>query len=241
MLNYLFELRRLALHVMFIFFAFFLLFFFFAKELFHGLMLPLLKALPNQDSLIATQISSAVLTPMQLAANAALLATAPFALAQLWRFIAPGLYVHERGNLAAAIFTSLLLFGLGVFFCFFLILPFMFQFFAHALPSGVRLMPDMANALDFITRMLLLFGLCFQLPLFTVLLVRLNWVQLSRLKELRPYVIVGAFIIGMLLTPPDVMSQLMLALPLCLLYELGLFLAAISNCRFLNARTKQLS
>ncbi|ARH01445.1 twin-arginine translocase subunit TatC [Legionella micdadei] len=226
MISHLLELRRRALYVLSLFLVLFLLFFFYANSLFHALVKPLLNALPNQDPLIAIQITSPVFIPIKLAADAAMLCCAPFALLQLWRFAAPGLYKNERCSLRSMIMTSLLLFCLGVLFCFYLILPYMFQFFVKAVPAGVRLMPDMSEALDFITRMLLLFGLCFQVPLLCLTFVSLGWTDLSVLKKIRPYVIVAAFIVGMLLTPPDVVSQIMLAVPLCLLYELGLILAA---------------
>ncbi|WP_347252472.1 twin-arginine translocase subunit TatC [Legionella sp.] len=226
MLSHLLELRRRALHVLLLFFTLFLFFFFYANNLFHTLVKPLLSALPHPDSLIAIQITSPVFIPIKLAADAAMLGCAPFALLQLWRFAAPGLYKNERHTLRKVIITSLLLFCCGVLFCFYFILPYMFQFFAKAVPAGVRLLPDMAEALDFITRMLLLFGLCFQVPLLGLTLVTLGWVDLSVLKKIRPYFIVAAFVVGMLLTPPDVLSQIMLAVPLCLLYELGLFIAA---------------
>lgn len=235
MLSHLLELRKRALHTIITFFSFFLLFFFCANDLFHAVISPLINALPKENSLIATQITSPVLTPIKLAADAAMLCTAPFALLQLWCFVTPGLYRHERYNLRGALASSLLLFCLGVLFCFYLVLPFMFQFFAKAVPLGVKFMPDMTYALDFITRMLLLFGFCFQVPLLCLTLVRLGWIDVQVLKKVRPYVIVAAFTVGMLLTPPDVLSQIMLAVPLCLLYELGIILAkynpskAISN------------
>lgn len=225
MLIHLLELRRRALLTLSWFGLLFLSFFFIAADLFHLIVTPLLHSLPNQEGLIATQITSAVFTPLKLAANAAMLLTAPFALYHLWRFISPGLYKSEQKQLKGAIAMSMLLFVLGVLFCFFLILPFMFQFFAKALPEGVRLMPDMTYTLDFITRMLMLFGFSFQVPLVCLILVRLNLVSIMSLKEIRPYIIVVAFTVGMLLTPPDVFSQLMLALPLCFLYELGIILA----------------
>ncbi|MDI9818051.1 MULTISPECIES: twin-arginine translocase subunit TatC [unclassified Legionella] len=231
MLAYLLEFRQRALHIFICFALFFLLAFFFANELFHVLVIPLLKALNPEDSLIATQITAPVLTPVKLAANAAMLCTAPFALLQLWRFIAPGLYHYERYNLRMAITISMLLFLLGMLFCFYLVLPFAFHLFVRATPSGVRLLPDISYALDFITRMVLLFGLCFQVPLVCFTLVKIGWVEVSVLKKVRPYVIVGAFVIGMLLTPPDVFSQIMLAIPLCLLYEAGLILAMIKTAK----------
>jgi sec-independent protein translocase protein TatC len=225
MITHLLELRRRSIQTLIWFGVLFLLFFFGANDLFQALVSPLLHTLSAEEGLIATKITSPVLTPLQLAADAALLFSAPVALFQLWRFISPGLYQKEQQILRSALFLSLILFVAGVLFCFYLVLPYMFQFFAHALPKGVRLMPDMAYALDFITRMLLLFGLCFQVPLVCFILVQLKILTISALKNVRPYVIVGAFIIGMLLTPPDVFSQIMLALPLCLLYELGIILA----------------
>ncbi|KTD07656.1 twin-arginine translocase subunit TatC [Legionella jamestowniensis] len=229
MLNHLLELRRRAIYVLVFFVVFFGGFFFFANHLFQILVAPLLQALGSHDSLIATQITSPVLTPLKLAVNAAVLCTSPFILLQLWQFVAPALYHHERYNLRFFLFISLTLFLLGLLFCYFVVLPFMFQFFANAVPSGVRLLPDIAYALDFITRMLMVFGFCFQIPLLCLILVRLGWADLVLLKQIRPYVIVAAFTMGMLLTPPDVLSQIMLAVPLCLLYELGLLLAAFAQ------------
>ncbi len=225
MLNHLLELRRRTIHVIAVFVGLCLLFFFLAPNLFHQLISPLLHVLPLQDPLIATQLTTPLLIPIKLAADAAMLCTAPYALLQIWYFASPGLYRRERHSLRFAIIGSMLLFCTGVLFCFYVVLPFMLQFFAHAVPVGVRLMPDISYAVDFITRMLLLFGLCFQVPLMCLLFVRLQLTQVSTLKAIRPYVIVAAFTMGMLLTPPDVLSQIMLAVPLCLLYELGIFLA----------------
>ncbi len=227
MLNHLLELRRRALSVFACFVGLFLLFFFLAPDLFHFLMRPLLQALPKSDSLIATQLTSPLLTPIKLAADAALLGCAPLALFHAWRFAAPGLYPNERAGLGGAIVISMVLFCIGVLFCFYLVLPFMLQFLANALPPGVRLMPDMADAVSFITRMLLIFGVCFQVPLLCMLLVRLQILEITTLKIIRPYIIVTAFTVGMILTPPDVLSQVMLAIPLCLLYELGIILAVV--------------
>lgn len=225
MLIHLIELRRRMLQIALFFIISFTLFFCFAPNLFHALVSSLLAVLPNQDSLIATQITTPLLTPIKLAADAALLCTVPYILSHAWLFAAPGLYSRERGALGWAIVCSLVLFSLGLSFGFYCVLPFMFEFLAHALPSGVRLMPDMGYAVDFITRMLLIFGLCFQVPLVCMMLVRLQLLQITTLKQIRPYVIVIAFILGMLLTPPDVFSQIMLAIPLCLLYEIGILFA----------------
>lgn len=225
MLIHLIELRHRALCTLIWFGVLFFLFFFYANELFAALMHPLVKILPNQEGLIATRITAPVLTPLKLAGDAALLFSAPYALYHLWRFMSPGLYQQEQKLLRSTLVLSFILFLAGVLFCYYLILPFMFQFFFHALPKDVHFMPDMTNAMDFITRMLLLFGLCFQVPLICRVLVRSKVVDVILLKKIRPYIIVSAFIIGMLLTPPDVLSQIMLALPLCILYELGIIFA----------------
>jgi len=160
-----------------------------------------------------------------------MLATTPIALWHIWRFVIPGLYQHEQKTLRLALTFSVVLFITGLLFSYYLVLPWMFLWFSQSLPSAVQLMPDMAYSIDFITHMLLIFGLCFQIPLLCVLLVRTKIITHHTLITLRPYVIVLAFIIGMLLTPPDVLSQIMLALPLCLLYEMGVFLARLSHNR----------
>lgn len=225
MLNHLLELRRRGLHTLIWFALLFFIFFFLANRLFQALVSPLLDTLTTKESIIATDVTSPVFTPLKLAADAAMLLSAPFALFQSWRFISPGLYKNEQRILRTALILSLILFLVGVLFCFYLVLPFMFQFFSHSLPKGVRYMPDMSYALDFITRMLMTFGFCFQIPLICCVLVRLKIIEVITLKNMRPYVIVSAFIIGMLLTPPDVFSQIMLALPLCFLYEIGIILS----------------
>lgn len=229
MLSHLLELRRRTLYVLCGFTAFFCLFFFLADELYLALAGPLLNALPATSDIIATKVTAPIITPIKLAADAAMLLTAPFALYHFWCFIRPGLYRHELHHFRQLILLSLGLFILGLLFCFYIILPFMFQFLTHALPRGVRFMPDMTSVLDFITYMLLVFGLCFQVPVLCLMLVHLAWLDIATLKKIRPYVIVGAFIIGMLLTPPDVLSQIMLAIPLCLLYELGIILAIVTT------------
>lgn len=225
MLNYLIELRQRTLKIIIFFAVFFSLFFYFATDLFHFFIAPLLHVLTPHDALIATQITASFLIPIHLAANLACLLTAPFALFHVWRFAAPGLYRHERQGLGWAIVGSLFLFSLGVLFCFYCVLPLILQFFVKAVPAQVQLMPDVAYAIDFITHMLVLFGISFQVPLICLLLVRMHLLTIATLKKIRPYSIVASFIVGMLLTPPDVLSQIMLAVPLCLLYELGIFIA----------------
>jgi sec-independent protein translocase protein TatC len=228
MLLHLLELRRRILQILSIFLIMFFIFFIFAPHLFHAIIMPLLQVLPTPTDLIATRITTPLLTPITLAADAALICTTPIALFHFWRFTAPGLYRRERHRLGSAMIVSFLLFLTGMLFGFYIVLPIMFAFFAKAVPMNVHLMPDMAYAVDFITRMLLTFAICFQVPLLCLILVRSQLLSLSTLTHARPYVIVSAFIIGMLLTPPDVLSQIMLALPICLLYELGIIVARLS-------------
>ncbi|MCE3043487.1 twin-arginine translocase subunit TatC [Legionella sp. 16cNR16C] len=225
MLEHLIELRKRMIRVLIFFAILFASYFYFAKDLFHWVVSPLLNALPAaQGSLIATQVTAPVLTPIALASNLAFLSATPFFLFQLWGFVAPGLYRDERKKIKGAVLGSLGLFFLGIAFCFYGVLPFMFQFFIQAVPDGVKMMPDISNALDFITRMLIIFGICFQVPLICFVLVQLGWLEIRHLTLVRPYIIVLAFTVGMLLTPPDVLSQILLAVPLCLLYELGILL-----------------
>ncbi len=219
------ELRRRALSIVFVFSFFFLIFYGFSPFVFHHILAPLLHALPKTESLMTSKILTAFFMPIQVAANLAFFCTVPFVLQQMWCFISPALYDHERSPLAWMMVGSMVLFCLGALFCFYVVLPLMFSMLVKAVPLGVRLMPDMGYAMDFIIHMLLLFGFSFQVPLLCVFFVRVGVVQQNDLKMLRPYVIVLAFILGMLLTPPDVVSQLMLAIPLCALYELGIFCA----------------
>lgn len=191
MLNHLLELRRRGLQTLIWFSSLFFIFFFLANDLYRALVNPLLHTLSAQEGLIATQVTSPVFTPLKLAADAAMLLSAPFALFQFWRFISPGLYQREQTTLRIALIFSLVLFLAGVLFCFYLVLPFMFHFFAHALPKGVRYMPDMAYALDFITRMLMIFGFCFQVPLICFVLVRLKIIEVMTLKKSGPMLSLG--------------------------------------------------
>jgi sec-independent protein translocase protein TatC len=227
MLTHLLELRQRIIYILIWFGVLSLSFFLIADDLLALLIKPLLQYLPEQSSLIATEVTAPIFMPLKMAIDCAMLLSFPCALYHLWQFISPGLYKKEQKFLRGAIVASILLFFIGMLFCFFLILPFMFQFFVSALPKDIRLMPDMTHTLDFIIRMLMLFGLCFQVPLICSILVRTHIVEVNILKNIRPYVIVAAFIIGMLLTPPDVFSQLMLAIPLCLLYELGILFSKI--------------
>ena len=237
MLSHLLELRRRILSIIITFLMVCLLMYGFVTDLFQALVVPLVQVLSSKDALIATEITSPFLTPIKLTINAASLVTAPIVLWHIWRFIAPGLYRHERQTVRFAMIASYVLFFSGMLFGFYVVLPFIFSFFAQAVPFGVRLMPDMASAVDFITHMLLVFGLCFQIPLICVVFVRLQLVSIDMLKQIRPYVIVLAFVLGMLLTPPDVLSQVMLAVPLCLLYESGIIFSRLTRLHLVKNST----
>ncbi|MFZ4076851.1 MAG: twin-arginine translocase subunit TatC [Legionellaceae bacterium] len=222
MLHHLIELRRRLLRVAAFFFIFFALFFFFRLPVFQMIVAPLIRAFPLGGSLITTQMTGPLLVPLRLAFDLALLCSAVVLLIELWAFSVPGLYRHERHEGLVFLSASLILFVLGVMFCFYGLLPFFFELMIHATPQGVLFMPDITSVMDFILILLLVFGLCFQVPLLAVVMVRFHWVSLVTLQNVRPYVIVLAFILGMLLTPPDVLSQIIVAIPLWFLYELGI-------------------
>lgn len=227
MLAQLIELRQRLIKVIILFFTVFLLFLWRSSTLFHYLISPLTHELPSHLHLVATQITTPAVTPFVIALDFSLLATMPYILFHLWKFIAPGLYPHERKNLRFTIVFSIFLFILGAVFCFYIVLPLILKFLVNAIPNDVQLMPEMSMTIHFITHMIILFGCCFQIPLISVLLVKTNLIKLETLKQIRPYWIVIAFILGMIFTPPDVLSQIALAIPLCLLYELGLFFIKI--------------
>jgi sec-independent protein translocase protein TatC len=198
---------------------------FYAKQLYTTLAQPLLKFLPENSQMIAIDVATPFLVPMKLALTLAIFIAIPFVLYQLWKFIAPGLYQHEKKFFMPLFFGSLSLFYGGILFAYFVVLPLTFSFFIYSAPEGVLVMTDIASYLNFVLKMFFAFGLAFQIPVLILVLTKLNIITPEKLSAQRPYVIIGAFIIGMLLTPPDVISQTLLAVPLCLLFELGLFLA----------------
>jgi len=194
----------------------------FADRLYTYLAGPLLKHLPEQGTMIAIDVASPFLTPFKLALVVAIFATLPFSLYQVWAFVAPGLYRHEKRLLLPLLFFSTLLFYAGAAFAYFVVLPLVFQFLTATAPQGVAVMTDIARYLDFILTLFFAFGLAFQVPIATIVLVWSGIATRESLASKRPYVVVAAFVIGMLLTPPDVISQTLLAVPMWLLYELGL-------------------
>ncbi|TLX22757.1 twin-arginine translocase subunit TatC [Thermomonas fusca] len=199
----------------------------FANTLYGYLALPLLAKLPKGGQLIATQVASPFFAPMKLAFFAALVVAMPWLLYQAWAFVAPGLYQREKRLALPLLSSALLLFYAGCAFAYFLVLPMVFGFMARVTPDGVAMMTDISAYLDFVLVMFLAFGLSFELPVALVILSLLGWVTPAQLREGRGYAVVGIFIVAAVLTPPDVVSQLMLAIPMCLLYEAGILAARL--------------
>ncbi|MCC7600686.1 twin-arginine translocase subunit TatC [Janthinobacterium sp. FW305-129] len=189
---------------------------------------PMLSSLTGKDSkMIATGVISPFLIPMKVTLLVAFVISLPWVLYQLWAFIAPGLYAHEKRLIAPLVISSSLLFMSGVAFCYFFVFGRVFHFINQFSPDSITLMPDIENYLEFVMSMCLAFGATFEVPVVVVILVRMGLVSIAKLKEVRPYIIVGAFVIAAIVTPPDVVSQFSLAIPMCLLFELGLLVAPI--------------
>ncbi len=197
----------------------------FANKLYGWLALPLIQRLPQGGTMIATEVASPFLTPLKLAFFVAVVIAIPVVLYQLWAFVAPGLYRNEKRLAMPILVSSVMLFYIGCAFAYFLVLPAVFTFMTAIAPDGVAVMPDIGRYLDFVLALFLAFGLCFEVPVVLVILVALGVVTPAQLADSRRYAIVGSFVIAAVLTPPDVFSQLMLAIPMCLLYELGILSA----------------
>lgn len=194
----------------------------FAGKLYSWLARPLVAKLPAGAHLVAIDVASPFFTPLKLAFFVALFIAMPVILYQLWAFVSPGLYRHEKKLARPLLISAVLLFYLGCAFAYFLVLPMVFRFLTAVTPAGVSMMTDIGHYLDFTLMVFLAFGLCFEMPVAVVLLAAIGFVDLPKLKKVRGYVIVGCFVVAAVLTPPDVISQTLLAVPMCLLYELGL-------------------
>ena len=197
----------------------------FAKQIYAVLAAPLLKALPAGSTMIATDVTGTFFVPLKLTLMVAFLVALPYVLYQMWAFVAPGLYQHEKRLAVPVIISSVFFFAVGMAFAYYIVFPVAFGFFAGYTPAGVHMMTDIDKYLSFVLTMFIAFGLTFEVPVVVVVLVRLGVVDLAKLRSIRGYVIVGAFVVGAIFTPPDVLSQVMLAVPLWLLYELGLIAA----------------
>lgn len=199
----------------------------FANDLYHLLARPLLAELPEGGTMIATEVASPFLTPFKLALVASIFISMPVVLYHFWGFVAPGLYKHERKLVFPLLITSSLLFYLGMAFAYYVVFPLMFAFFQAVAPEGVAIATDISRYLDFVLKIFFAFGIAFEVPIATILLVWAGVTTPKALAAKRPYVIVGAFVLGMLLTPPDAISQTLLALPMWVLFELGLLFSKL--------------
>ncbi|MDD3354306.1 twin-arginine translocase subunit TatC [Zoogloea sp.] len=202
-----------------------------AGDIYDILAQPMMRALPEGTRMIATGVVTPFFVPMKVTLLVAFVIALPFVLYQAWHFIAPGLYAHEKRLGLPLVVGSTFLFLAGMAFCYFFVFGTVFSFIAQFAPKSITPAPDIEQYLSFVMSMFLAFGITFEVPVFVIVLTKLGVVDVAKLKEARPYVIVGAFVIAAVVTPPDVVSQLMLAIPMCLLYELGIFLA-----RFVTAR-----
>ena len=193
----------------------------FANDIYVWVAEPLMRALPEGTSMIATGVASPFLTPFKLTLMAAIILAMPYILYQLWAFIAPGLYKHEKKLVVPLVISSTLLFYLGMLFAYFVVFPLVFAFLTGTAPEGVEVATDISNYLDFILTLFFAFGMAFEMPIATIILVWMGVTTPEKLTSKRPYIIVGVFALGMLLTPPDVISQTLLAVPMWILFELG--------------------
>ncbi|MCU0975936.1 MAG: twin-arginine translocase subunit TatC [Steroidobacteraceae bacterium] len=200
---------------------------FFANELFTWVIEPLRASLPAGSAVIATSVVAPFMTPFKLALLAAVFFSMPYLLYQLWAFVAPGLYRHERRFAMPLLVSSILLFYTGASFAYFAVFPVMFQFFVATTPEHVQMMTDMTQYLDFVVLLFFAFGLAFEIPVATVLLVRTGMVKIEAMRRNRGYVLLGIFIVAAFITPPDAVSQSMMAVPMYFLYEAGIILARI--------------
>jgi len=227
LVNHLIELRNRLLHAVAAVLIIFLGLYYFANDIYLIVSEPLRKFLPEGTSMIATDVASPFLTPFKLTFVASIFIAMPYILFQLWRFVAPALYQNEKKLAMPLLFSSVILFYAGIAFAYFVVFPLVFAFFASAGPEGVTYMTDISRYLDFVLKLFFAFGIAFEIPIATVILVATGVTSTQSLAEKRPYIIVGCFVVGMLLTPPDVISQTLLAVPMWALFELGVMFSKL--------------
>ncbi|PKO51129.1 MAG: twin-arginine translocase subunit TatC [Betaproteobacteria bacterium HGW-Betaproteobacteria-20] len=228
-ISHLIELRNRLLRIVVGFIVVFVVFFPFANKIYALLAAPLLSKLPAGGQMIATAVTTPFFVPMKVAMMAAFIVSLPHTMYQVWAFVAPGLYAHEKKFMIPMIVASCILFLIGMTFAYFLVFPVVFGFIVGVAPVGVAVMTDIGNYLDFVMTLFFAFGLAFQVPIAVVMMVRFGWMTIVQLKDARGYVIVGAFVVGAIFTPPDIISQFMLAVPMWLLYELGIVIATFTK------------
>ena len=199
----------------------------FANTIYNFLSLPLLSVLPEGSSMIAVDVAAPFLAPFKLIVLLAIAITFPISIYNFWAFISPGLYNNEKKFVAPILISSTLLFYLGILFAYYIVFPLIFSFFTSIAPAGVQIATDITSFLNFVIKIFFAFGLAFEVPIITLIVILAKLTTVESLAKKRPYIIVFAFIIGMILTPPDVISQILLAIPIWILFEFGLFLAKI--------------
>ena len=197
----------------------------FASEIYGFVASPLLTILPEGSSMIATQVTSPFMAPVKLVLFAALLVTMPYLFYEVWMFMSPGLYKNEKTFVAPLMATTIILFAAGIAFAYFVVCPIIFKFFIASAPNSIQVMTDISQYLNFVIKLVFAFGVAFEIPIATFLLVKSGIVKKELLIKSRPYLIILFFVIGMLLTPPDIFSQLFLAIPMWVLFELGLLIS----------------
>ncbi|GIB22843.1 twin-arginine translocase subunit TatC [Vibrio cholerae] len=230
LISHLLELRNRLLKAVAAVVVIFIGLIYFSNEIYEFVSKPLVERLPAGATMIATDVASPFFTPLKLTLIAAVFLAVPFILYQVWAFVAPGLYKHERRLIFPLLVSSSLLFYCGVAFAYFVVFPLVFGFFTAISLGGVEFATDIASYLDFVLALFLAFGIAFEVPVAIILLCWTGATTPKSLSEKRPYIIVGAFVVGMLLTPPDMISQTLLAIPMCLLFEVGLFFARFYTC-----------
>ena len=231
LIEHLVELRNRILHSIFAVVIIFFPLFYFAIDLYTFISEPLREFLPEGTSMIATEVASPFLTPFKLSLVLSLFVAMPYILHQIWGFVAPGLYSNEKRVALPLLLSSILLFYAGIAFAFFVVFPLVFAFFTSVAPDGVAIMTDINRYLDFVLKLFFAFGLAFEIPIATMLLIWTGATSTESLKRKRPYVIIGCFIFGMILTPPDVISQILLAIPMWILFELGIIFSTVIKPR----------
>ncbi len=229
LISHLIELRNRLLKSMLVILVLFGCLYAFSNELYLLVSAPLERLLPENSSMIATGVASPFLVPFKLTLIAAVFIAVPFVLHQAWSFIAPGLYKHEKRFGIPLLVSSIVLFYCGIAFAYFVVLPLVFGFFTSMGPEGVNFLPDINNILNFILKIFMAFGIAFEIPIATFLMIQTGITTVESLSEKRPYIFVGCFVIGMLVTPPDVISQTILAVPMWLLFEVGLIMGRLTK------------
>lgn len=223
--DHLLELRDRLLRVVLAILIVFCSMAYFANDIYEYVSQPLIAVMPEGGQMIATDVASSFFAPFKLTIVLAIFITMPFSLYQIWSFIAPGLYKSEKRLIAPLMLSSSFLFYAGIAFVYYVVFPIVFAFFTSVAPEGVNIATDISSYLDFVLKLFFAFGLAFEIPIVIILMCWTGFTDPGSLKKKRPYIVVGAFVLGMLLTPPDVISQTLLAVPMLLLFEVGVFIA----------------